>query len=193
MLFRRTGRASGAGSTTPLACNPATSRRSCRRNSSAGELAVLRTYPVRREEYVGGAPTFLPQPAGLDSPVLYLRFVVLTGVFSAVMLAVMTLLSATVKSNRRGLVLAIVLLLVLVVGIDLAAIIGLTSGLGEGSAMLAIVSPNSAYRALVMAFVVNPVTTTPLAPVAPLASSIVLLFWLVSALSVATWQVWTKI
>lgn len=185
-----------------------------------GELPVLRTYPVTREEYVGGvylgrltallvtvvgpllligfavpvvggASTFLPQPAGLDSPILYLRFVVLSGVFSAVMLAVMILLSAIVENSRRGLVLAIVLLLVLVIGIDLAAVVGLASGLGDAAASLAVVSPNSAYRALVMALVVKPVTTTPLAPVAPFASGVVLFLWFGGALATAAWQVWT--
>lgn len=185
-----------------------------------GELPVLRTYPVTREEYVGGvylgrltallvtvvgpllvvgfavpvvggAPTFLPQPAGLDSPVLYLRFVVLSGAFSAVMLAVMILLSALVENSRRGLVLAIFLLLVLVIGIDLAAVVGLASGLGNAAASLAVVSPNSAYRALVIALVVKPVTTTPSAPVAPFVSSVMLLFWFGGTLTTAAWRVWT--
>ena len=185
-----------------------------------GELTVLRTYPVTRGEYVGGvylgrltgllvavvipllvvgvtvpivggAPTFLPQPAGLDSPVLYLRFVVLTGVFSAVMLAIITVLSATVGSSRRGLVLAIVIVLVLVIGIDLAAIVGLASGLGNAGASLALLSPNTEYRALVMALVFKPVTTTPLASVAPLQSGLMLLFWFAIALGISIWQVWS--
>lgn len=185
-----------------------------------GELSVLQTFPVTRGEYVGGAylgrlaallatvvvpllavgvavpvvggaPTFLPQPEGLDSPTLYLRFVVLTGVFAGVVLAVMVLLSAAVSNSRRGLVVAVSLLLVLVVGFDLAAIVGLSGGLGGAAASLSVLSPNGAFRALVLALVVDPVTTGPSAPVGPVVSAALLLLWLVGALSTAAWQVWT--
>ena len=185
-----------------------------------GKLAVVRTYPVTRGEYVGGvylgrltgllvavmgpllvvgftvplvggAPTFLPQPAGLDSPVLYLRFVALTGVFSAVMLAIIMALSATVGTSRRGLIVAIVLILILVIGVDLAAIVGLTSGVGSSATVVAVLSPNSEYRALVMALVLKPVTTTALATVASLTSGMLLVLWLGGALATAVWQVWT--
>lgn len=182
-----------------------------------GELAVLRTYPVSRAKYVLGvylgrlaallAAVVVPlsllalavplsrvrtrfaQPAGLDSPVLYLRFIVLTAVFAAVMLAILTLLSALSGRTRRGYVGVVALLLALVLGADLLAVVGLAS-FGPGWAHVAAASPNGAYRSLVVALVLKPVTTTPLAGTAPALSALLLVSWLVGALIVAVWQVW---
>lgn len=185
----------------------------------SGELDVVRSYPVTRGEYVAGvylgrlaailatvvlpllavglavpvvgrAPTFLPQPSGLDSPVLYLRFVSLTALFAAAALAVMTLLSAIAGNSRRGLVLAVVAVLATAVGVDAVAVLGLASGVPLGWAGLPFLGPNGAYRGLVIALVVAPVSTPPTQP-APVAMAFgVLLCWVAGALLVAAMRVW---
>lgn len=153
------------------------------------ELDIHRTYPVSRGEYIAGvylarllallvgvvlpllaiafavplfgrAATFLPQSTGLDSPVLYLRFVVLTAVLGAVTLAVFHLVSAVARDARRGLVATLVTFLIVVFGFDVAAVVGLGLGGGEAGATLALLSPNGAYRSLVLSLIVAPVTAS---------------------------------
>jgi len=184
-----------------------------------GELDVLRTYPATREEYVvgvflgrlvaitatviapllavgvavpvvGRAPTFLPQPSGLDSPVLYLRFVVLTALFAAALLAVMTLLSAVVAGARRGLVLAVVVVVAVTVGVDAVAVFGLATGVPLEWAALPALSPNGAYRGLVLAFAVAPVSMPPARPAPAFLSALSLFCWTVIPLLVAALRVW---
>lgn len=182
-----------------------------------GEIDILRTYPVSRGEYVsgvylgrlaaivvmivvplllvslavpftGGAPTFLPQPTGLDSPVLYLRFVALTAVFGAVTLAVMTLLSSAVDTNRRGLVLAVIVVLLFTVVVDAVTIAGLATGLSGEWSQLTILSPNGAYRGLVMALVVAPVTSVDTGSIT--LSALSLTGWFSLSLAAAAARVW---
>lgn len=193
--------------------------RSILSDRESGELDVLRTYPVTQGEYVfgvyfgrlvaitaivvvplllisvavpivGGAPTFLPQPSGLDSPILYLRFVTLTAVFSAVLLAIMTLISAVATSNRRGLVFAVLAVLTAGILIDVAAIAGLASGLSKNWSVVTLLGPTGAYRDLVMAQVVAPITSTEPGSIA--VSTVSLLCWLTLSLLVATWNVWAS-
>jgi ABC-2 type transport system permease protein len=134
-----------------------------------GELALVRTYPVRARTYVAGvfvgratallgavlAPlllalvlvaflgaqdTFLATHGGLDSPALFARFIALTALFVAVLTAVFTALSAIVRTVRRGIALAVALVVVLVVGLDLALVAGLaTEFLPEGALSLLLV------------------------------------------------------
>jgi ABC-2 type transport system permease protein len=182
-----------------------------------GELALVRTYPTRVRTYVLGVylgratallgavlvplllvmtmvalgsrdATFLVQHSGLDSPTLFVRFVVLTALFAAVLAAVFTALSAVVRAVRRGIALAVALVVVLVVGLDLAIVAGLATGLlPEGVLPVVLtLTPNGAYRSLVLETVVAPVVTSPVRAGAPLPAVLGLLAWGVGSLLVGT-------
>ena len=186
-----------------------------------GELRILRTYPIESETFIAGvyvgrltgllfivvgslliagvlvpivrpSPAVLTQSGGLDSPLLYMRFVVLTGVFAAVLLAMMVLLSAIVRNARRGLILSVVLVITLAVGFDLAIILGLAGNLlaPESIPWYLAMGPVSAYRGLVLSYVVAPAVTTPVEPAAPLISIASLSVWFVFSLMTAAWLVW---
>lgn len=186
------------------------------------EIDLHRTFPVTRGEYVGGvylarlsallvaaavpltavavavplfgaADTFLPQSTGLDSPVLYLRFVSLTAAFGATVLAVFHLVSAVSTAGRRAAVAALLAFLTLVFGFDAAAVVGLDLGGGAAAAAFALLSPNGAYRELVLSLVVAPVTGDPVALADVVASAFVLVAWLVVSLSVTGLVVWTPV
>ncbi|CAI50051.1 ABC-type transport system permease protein (probable substrate copper) [Natronomonas pharaonis DSM 2160] len=154
------------------------------------DLSVLRTYPVSRSSLVAGvfvgrflglaaivgAPLLLvagmvaraggptsrvfATHRGVDSPVLFIRFIALTLLFGAVVLAMAMAVSVIVRSGRAALVLALAVLVVVVAGGDLLALAGLSAGI-IGDDMLASVlgaSPNSAYRGLVLDLVVGVAT-----------------------------------
>lgn len=187
------------------------------------ELDIHQTYPVTRGEYVvgiylarllalivsvvlpllvlvfavplfGRAATFLPQSTGLDSPVLYLRFVVLTAVFGAVTLAVFHLVSAVARDARRGLVTTLVALLTVIFGFDVAAVVGLGFGGDAASAMLALLSPNGAYRTLVLSLTVAPVTASADASFNDVVvSTLVLIAWALLSLFSTGLLVWTPL
>lgn len=181
-----------------------------------GELAVLQMYPVSDLTYVIGVyvgrlvallvvvlvPTFLAgllvpvtgteadplaTHTGLDSPVLYLRFVVLTGLFTAVVTGVIIALSSMARTSRQGFALALALVIGLSIGFDLAVIGGMASGLlsNESLWVALAVSPNSAYRGLVMAMVVEPVTVTESIAAPPLANIVSLSVWLLGSIYLA--------
>lgn len=186
-----------------------------------GEMAILQTYPVSRESYIVGvyggllavlvlivvgslaltglvvpilrpSPAVLSQAGGLDSPVYYVRFVVLTVGFGAVVLAIMVLLSALARHGKRGLVIAIAGLVTLTVGFDLVLVLGLAMGVFQGAvfALSLALSPVSAYRGLVLTAVVGPVVTTPVQAASQPASIVSLLVWWIGSLWLASWQVW---
>jgi ABC-type transport system involved in multi-copper enzyme maturation permease subunit len=185
-----------------------------------GEVHVLRTYPIAPETFVGGVylgrlaavlgiilgsllttgvlvPLLKPSPAlqqtgGLDSPLLYFRFVVFTVVFAAVVLAVMLLLSATVRNARRGLVVTVVVVSTIAIGFDLVIILGLAGDLVavESLPWYLALSPGSAYRGLVMAFVVAPAVTRAVDLAVPVLSIAGLFVWGHLSLTTAAWQVW---
>ncbi|NHN49382.1 ABC transporter permease [Halostella sp. JP-L12] len=188
-----------------------------------GETSVLQTYPLDAGSYVmgiycgrlawtlfvvagsllvaGATVSFASPPAavlaeysGLDSPVYYLRFVVLTTAFAAVFLALMVLLSTLARSARRGLVTALTLTVAVAIGLDLAILFGLTGGIIGESILpwyLAL-SPVSAYRGLVMTYVAAPVATTVVRPAAPLVSVLSLCLWAVTSLLAAAITAWTS-
>lgn len=189
-----------------------------------GELDMLRTCPISRSTLVVGVflgraiglllgvvgslliagaivsvvggprSTVLATHAGADSPLLFLRFVVLSAVFALVALAVALAVSALAQSTRQALALAGTLLIALVVGVDLGVIGGLAGGvIPEGSLEpLLAVSPNSAYRGLVLETVVSPVSTGDVRAANPLASAVGLAIWLVGSLAVAIRTVWSS-
>jgi ABC-2 type transport system permease protein len=188
----------------------------------SGELETLRTYPVDRLAYVGGvylgravavlsvvlsglvvSALFVPLSTGrelsftashatVDSPALYLRFVVLTAVFALVVLAVAVLVSATARSSRGGLALAVGVVVALVVGLDSAVISALSGGFLSPDALTALlaVSPNSAFRSLVFGLSVGPTgATVPDGPAVGVAA-LGLAGWGLLAVGAATVTVW---
>ncbi|MHB9285766.1 ABC transporter permease [Halobacteriales archaeon Cl-PHB] len=187
-----------------------------------GELDTLRTYPVSRSTYVAGvylgravvvagvvlvsllgAAALVPLSGGkqisviaahatVDSPLLFLRYVVLTVGFGLVVLAVALLVSAAARSTRGGLALAAGAVLALVVGIDSALIAALTGGLvsAEGVTWLLAVSPNSAYRSLVFATTLEPIGASVPAGAGVAPSVLGLLLWGALALVGAAVLAW---
>lgn len=188
-----------------------------------GELDMLRTCPIGRGTLVvgvflgraipllvavlggllvaggvvslvgGPSSTVLATHGGGDAPVLFLRFVVLSAVFSLVALAVALAISATAGSTRQALALAGGVLVALVFGFDIGVIGGLAGGALPESVIgwLMAMSPNSAYRGLVLETVVAPISTGEVKAARPLASALGLGGWLVGSLLVAVRSVWT--
>jgi ABC-type transport system involved in multi-copper enzyme maturation permease subunit len=159
-----------------------------------GELAVLQTYPVPPWAYVLGVflgravamaallagPLALvgiyvaisPSPGspllathqGVDSPIVFARFVLLTVGFGVAVLAMALAASALARSRPTALVLGIVVLGLVVLGFDLLVVRGFAGGwIGSGQLTTALAaSPTSAYRGLVFETVVSTATDSAL-------------------------------
>lgn len=188
-----------------------------------GELDVLKTYPVSAWQvvigvYVGRAiglvavvvvsllavmvPVAATDPvrsifyathSGADSPLLYLRFVVLSVGFALAILAIALAISALATSTRTALAAVAVSLFVLLFGLDLALVFGLANGLvGESSLVHSLAfSPLGAFRGLVLETTVAATSGTGPRAAAPLSSLVGLLAWSVGSLGAATWGVRT--
>lgn len=176
-------------------------------DANRGELELFRTYPIAAWQHaigvyvgrtvgllvavvasigiVGVAVTITPTDVihvyasheGADSPILFVRFVVLTALFAAVVLSLVLAISAAVRSTRSALALVAALVVAVVVGADIALVGGIGSGWVDDT-MLAYatsLSPNSAYRGLVLETVVG-VDAGPRAA-RPLASAAGLVAW----------------
>ncbi|MFC6719007.1 ABC transporter permease [Natrialbaceae archaeon GCM10025810] len=186
-----------------------------------GELDVLVTYPISTRElvlgiYVGRAigilvaitaplllvgasvaflredpPEIYATHAGADSPILFARFVVLTLVFALAVLAIALAISALTSGTRSALALAIVGLVVLLVGFDLALVFGFANSLISDSSLIdaIAISPLSAYRGLVFETVITTAAGTGPKSASPIASVGSLVIWTIASLGVATWAV----
>lgn len=188
-----------------------------------GELEVLRTYGIGRTEYVlgvyagrlvalavvlltplvvvgalawnyGGAhTTVIAWHGGVDSPVLLVRFALLTLLFGFSVLSLAVAVSAVSGSVRGALAGVVLVWLAVALGVDTGVIAGLvTERLSEGSVVwLTSLSPNTAYRGLVLETVagvaVGDVRATPVA-----ASVATLFLWTVLPLVVAAFGVWRE-
>lgn len=182
-----------------------------------GELDVLETYPISAGQYVLGVflgraialcvlivlpltvvgvyvattspsqPTFLASHQGIDSPIIFVRFVVLTLLFGLTVLAMAIAASALASSHRSALVLGIVVLGIVVIGLDLLIIRGFAGDLVPGSQLTTVLSlsPTSAYRSLVFETVLSTAIETDLRQAAPLHSLLGLAIWSVASLSIA--------
>ncbi len=97
---------------------------------------------------------------GVDSPILFVRFIVLTVFFGAVVLAMTLAVSVLTQSSKAALALGIGVFVAVVAGGDLLLIGGLATGsIDDGMLRWAIgVSPNSAYRGLVYELVIGVAT-----------------------------------
>jgi ABC-2 type transport system permease protein len=188
----------------------------------SGELETIRTYPIDGHWYVLGvylgrtvavvgvvllglAAAGLVVPltgqaqlsviashATVDSPALYLRFVLATTLFVLVVLAIALLVSAAARSARGGLALATLSVVALAVGLDSALLGSFTREAiaGNPPAALLALSPNSAYRSLVFELSVAPTgVTVPDGPTA-LLSALVLCAWLATSLVLASRLAW---
>ena len=182
-----------------------------------GELEVLRTYPVSSWQlvvgvYLGraagvivaiaiplvvvfvaiamtGAETVrvYATHAGADSPVLFARVIVLTVLFALVVLSVALAISAIAGGTRSALALAVVALVVLLVGADLAIVYGFATGvIGDSSLVYTMaLSPLSAFRGLVLETAVVVAAGTGPRTASPIASLFGLGLWTAVSLVVA--------
>jgi ABC-type transport system involved in multi-copper enzyme maturation permease subunit len=110
---------------------------------------------------VGGPPSLVfATHQGVDSPVLFVRFIALTIGFGAAVLAMTMAASVLVRTSRAALAAALAVLVLVVAGGDLLTLTGLTAGVLEddllGTALG--LSPNAAYRGLVLELVVGVAT-----------------------------------
>lgn len=183
-----------------------------------GELDVLGTYPVPAWAYVLGVylgralgvlaavvvplalvggyvalaaesgTDVLATHGGVDSAVLFVRFVALSGAFALVALALALVASALAWSRGTAILLAVLVFGFVLVGGDLVLLRGVGSGrLGQGGVTTALaLSPTSAYRGLVLETVVPTVFGADRRFASPLASALGLLAWTVLSLAVTT-------
>ncbi|ELZ25171.1 ABC transporter permease [Natrinema limicola] len=188
-------------------------------DAERGELDVLKTYPVSSREIVAGvyvgraiglltaivAPlvvtvllvfvaeeegrTLYASHSGVDSPILFGRFIVLTILFALTVLAIAIAISAVVSGTRSAIALSVVALVVLLVGFDLALVYGFSAGsIGDGSLVYALaLSPLSAYRGLVFESAIVVASGTGPAAASPIASLVSLVVWTATSLGIATW------
>ncbi|WP_135662585.1 ABC transporter permease subunit [Halorhabdus rudnickae] len=187
-----------------------------------GELDVFRSYPLAGRSYVLGTflgrgaallvivvvplvlatgtvllfrverISVLATHATADSPIVYLRMVVLTAVFALVALAVIVGISSFTASSRGGLALAVVTVLALVVGLDLGVVAGLATDVVPADALDVLLagSPLSAYRGLVFELAVGSVAPRVVSGgIDPVAAFGSLTLWTVGSLSIAAYTV----
>ncbi len=155
-------------------------------DAETGELAVIRTYPVSVAGYVVGivlarglaflaivvvpyatigvavwataAPdtTIFATHSGIDSPLLYLRFLGLLVPFGAAYLSLATAVSAVASSRRGAVAVGVLVLVVAVLGGDLAILRSLATGTAPSTVPgLLPLTPNGAFRGLVFEGVVG--------------------------------------
>jgi ABC-type transport system involved in multi-copper enzyme maturation permease subunit len=187
-------------------------------DAQSGELEVLGTYPVSAWTYVVGVyvgralalavalavplalvgfylstqspadPPTLATHTGIDSPVLFVRFVALTIGYGLVTLAFALAASAIAWSRRTAIALVILLFGLVVVGIDIVLLRGFGVGwVGENQLTTALAaSPASAYRGLVLETVLYVAFDRDSGYAAPIASVLGLVAWLFLSLAVTT-------
>lgn len=190
-------------------------------DSRRGELDVLDTYPLSHGGYVLGVfvgraialvaivgvplllvglyvagtspdvPSTLTAQQGVDSPLVFVRFAVLTLLFGLVVLPMALAASALARSRRSALVLGIVLLALVVIGADLLVLRGFSGGTIGADGLLSVLalSPTSAYRGLVFETVVSTAVDTGRRQASPLLSVVGLFFWLFLSLVVTLFAV----
>ncbi|OYR56790.1 copper ABC transporter permease [Halorubrum halodurans] len=186
-------------------------------DAESGELAVIRTYPVSVAGYVVGVvlaralaflaivvgpyaliggvvwATAAPDTgifathSGVDSPLLYLRFLGLLVPFGAAYLAVATAVSAVASSRRGAVAIAVLALVAGVLGGDLAVLRSLASG-ADASAIPGLLAstPNGAFRGLVFETVVGVAFAPEGGFVAVRRAAVSLVAWTVGGVGVST-------
>lgn len=132
--------------------------------------------------------------AGEGSFAAYLRFVVLATVYAGVVLAAVIGVSAVTHTERTSVAGAVGLFVLLTVGIDLGLVGGLATGVVDPGSLryLQALSPNGAFRGLVLALVVRTVDAAAIPTSAVLAFIVGLTAWLVGSLGLAITVVWPR-
>ena len=150
-------------------------------------LAPLLILGVVVSVSAGPGTTVFASHRGVDSPLLFVRFMALTATFALTTLAIAVAISALADSRRRAILLALVGLLVVVVGADVTVLRALTGGLVDADlGTLLGLSPASAYRGLVFETVLYVAFSERAGFVAVPVAVVGLLGWSVLALFVAT-------
>lgn len=124
---------------------------------------------------------------GVDSPILFGRFIVLTVLFGLSMLAVVVLVSVVAQSKQAALALAVGGVLLVGAGGDALVVLGLTDGWLTDSTLVSALAaaPNSAYRGLVFETVIGVAAAGDTGYASPLWSLVGLVGWLVASLLAA--------
>lgn len=190
-----------------------------------GELDMVRTYDVSRTAYIGGVyvgratvlvglvivslfaagllvpiltadqPTFLAQNQAADSGLRFIRFVVLSALFTLVTLSVTLAVSASARTLRTAFAFATALTVAFVIGIDTTLLAGLAADffLPQNISIYLALSPNSAFRGLVLSEAVGVVGGASVNAGSPLLNVLGLLSWWFFGLAVAAWRVWPEV
>ncbi|ELZ47419.1 copper ABC transporter permease [Halorubrum californiense DSM 19288] len=155
-------------------------------DATSGELTVIRTYPVSTVGYVVGVlfarlvallavvgipfalvgvyvwVTAAPDTgifathSGVDSPLLFVRFIAFVLLFGAAYLSLAAAVSTVASSRRSAIALGLLVLLGGVLGGDLAILRSLAGGASAtGIAETLALTPNGAFRGLVFEHVVG--------------------------------------
>lgn len=155
-------------------------------DGASGELAVIRTYPVRVGEYVAGvllartvalvgvvgvpyaavgvgvwltaAPDtgIFATHAGIDSPLLYLRFLAFVLLLGAAYVSLAAAVSALAASRRSAIALGALALVAGVLGGDLLLLRSLGAGASPATIPGALaLTPNGAFRGLAFEHVIG--------------------------------------
>jgi ABC-2 type transport system permease protein len=198
--------------------------RSIQGDHERGELDVMRTYPLSRAEYLAGvylgrlagllvvvigalvlagivgslgAPdpvSFLATHSAGDTPLVFVRFVVLTAGYTLVVSGLALAASAIARRTRDVLALSVGLLLLVAIGLDLLLVGFLSADSGTQGTLNVFLglSPASAYRGLVVETAVTPaLAAAPPVPAASPAISILgLTAWLFVSFGAAYAVVW---
>jgi ABC-2 type transport system permease protein len=135
--------------------------------------------------------TILEWHGGADSVLLLVRFAVLTVLFGASVLALSVAVSAVSGSVRGALAVVVLVWLAIAVGADVGIISALVAErVGDESVIwLTSLSPNTAYRGLVMETVVG-VAVGDVRATSAVVSVLSLLAWITVPLAVAVATVW---
>ena len=155
-------------------------------DTASGELAVIRTYPVSVTSYVVGvllarmvalfvvvvtpfallglfiwltaAPDtgIFATHTGVDSPYLFVRFLVFIMLFGVAFLSLAAAVSAVASSRRSAVALAALTFVAGVVGGDLALLRALADGTSPSAIPVWLaLTPNGAFRGLVFEYVIG--------------------------------------
>jgi ABC-2 type transport system permease protein len=179
-----------------------------------GELEILETYPLPAWGYVLGiyvgralallvlvavpltvvaayvavtgesGPSLIASQQGVDSPLVFVRFGILTSLFGLTVLAMVLAASALAWSRRTAIVFAILVLGGVVLSFELFLLRGFGGGVVSADRLPSVlaVSPSAAYRGLVFETVLSPAVGGDGRHVAPVAAVIGLLAWTLGSL-----------
>jgi ABC-2 type transport system permease protein len=159
----------------------------------AALLVPLLVVGVLVSLYTGPHTTVIEWHGGADSALLLVRFAVLTVVFGASVLALSVAVSAVSGSVRGALAVVVLVWLAIAVGADVGIISGIIAEVvGDANVVwLTSLSPNTAYRGLVMETVVG-VAAGDVRATSPVVSFVSLLAWTVVPLVVSVATVWDE-